>query len=67
MPDNYISAFIKYLNSLHSKFEVKYNSFITLKSWGRFSIPLPDGTTIDEYGVNFPSEIYEKFKVKSLT
>lgn len=66
MPDNYISAFIKYMSSLHSKFEVKYNSFITLKSWGRFNIPLPEGTTVDEYGVNFPAEIYDKFKAKSL-
>lgn len=65
MPDNYMPAFVKYMGILNDKFDVKYNSFITLKSWGRFSIPLPDGTTVDEYGVNFPYNVMESLKADS--
>ena len=62
MPDEFTVSFIKYLNSFHDKIEVKYNNFVTLKSWGRFSIPLPEGTTVDEFGVNFPVKIIKKNK-----
>jgi len=33
---------------------LEYGRFISLKSWGRFNIQIPKGTTIDEYGINFP-------------
>jgi hypothetical protein len=36
--------------------------FIALKSWGRFSLPLPEGTTVDEFGVNFPLNVLENLK-----
>lgn len=65
LPDSYMSSFIRYLLSLNTKFEIKYNAFIALKSWGRFSIPLPEGTTVDEYGVNFPYDVMEKLKAKA--
>ena len=61
MPDEFTS-FIKYLNGFHDKIEIKYNNFITLKSWGRYSLPLPEGTTVDEFGVNFPGTIIKKNK-----
>lgn len=65
LPDNYMSSFLRYLSSLHTKYEIKYNAFVALKSWGRFSIPLPEGTTVDEFGVNFPYDVMEKLKVKA--
>ena len=65
MPDSYLPSFLKYINSLSYKFNIKYSPFIALKSWGRFSIPLPEGTTVDEYGVNFPYNVIEKLKIKA--
>lgn len=65
IPDTYITPFFRYVTQIQELIEVKYSMFISLKSWGRFSIPLPEGTTVDEFGVNFPSNIFEKLKTKS--
>ena len=40
IPDNYLPAFLKYVNILVYKFSVKYSPFIAFKSWRRYSIPL---------------------------
>ena len=65
MPDNYITPFFRYITSLEERLKVKYGMFISLKSWGRFSIPLPEGTTVDEFGVNFPVNMANKLKMNS--
>jgi DNA-binding Lrp family transcriptional regulator len=62
MPDNFITPFFRYITSLQEKLIVKYGMFIALKSWGRFSLPLPEGTTVDEFGVNFPLNVLENLK-----
>lgn len=65
IPDSYTS-FFRYLNKLQDSLEVQYSLFVSLKSWGRFSIPLPEGTTVDEYGVHFPNSIFKEIKNESL-
>ena len=64
MPDNYITPFFRYITSLQDKLQIKYNMLIALKSWGRFSLPLPEGTTVDEFGVNFPHSVLDKLKAQ---
>ena len=54
MPDNYINPFFRHIAITQDIIDIKYSPFVSLKSWGRFSIPFPEGSSIDEFGVKFP-------------
>ena len=47
-------------------FEIKFSSFNFLSNWLKYSIQLPERTTIDEFGIYFPFNVSDSIK-KSFT
>lgn len=56
LPENWVSRFMRYITNLQMDPEVElvYGIIVAFKSWGRYSIPIPKGIEIDEFGVRYP-------------
>ena len=62
LPDTYVPRFLSYISLMKDIFEIKFSSFNFLSNWLKYSIQLPERTTIDEFGIYFPFNVSDSIK-----